>query len=145
MPSRSAELCQDPAGAAASPGAAIHWGPGMILSCGTHTSNGLSATSTSGVTDGGMKSDGPDLIGCSASVHSRSPAPCVAVGKEQIQKLLFSLAFGRLRLLFLVLAVRSLDSWCLKKIPVCLFAMPFQGLKQKRRQNQLYEQDDLLV
>lgn len=37
-----------------------------------------------------------------------------------------------MRLLFLVLAVRSLDVWCLKKTPVQLvFLMPFQGLKQK--------------
>lgn len=116
----------------------------MILFCGTRTRNGPGATSASGVTDGGLKSDGPDLIGCSVILHSRSPALCMAVGKEQMKKPLSSLALGRLRLLFLVLTVRSLGSWCLKKTPVWFFfLMPFQGLKQKRRQNQLCEQDDV--
>lgn len=68
----------------------------MILFCGTRTGNGFSA---SGVTDGGGKSHGPDLTGCSVSLHSRSPALCVAVGKEQMKKRLSSLALGRLRLL----------------------------------------------
>lgn len=116
----------------------------MILFCGTRTRNGLGATSASGITDGRVKTDGPDLIGCSVSLHSRSPTLCMAVGKEQVKKPLSSLALGRLRLLFLLLAVRSLDSWCLKKTPVWFFfPMPFQGLKQKRRQNQLCEQDDV--
>lgn len=104
----------------------------MILFCGTHTRKGLSATSASGVTDGGVKSDGPDLIQCSVRLHSRSPALCVAAGEEQIKKPLSSLALGRLRLLVLVLAVRSLNSCCLKKTPVwVVFLMPFQGLKQE--------------